>query len=358
VCGREYSWTTVEEKHHLVPEFYLRGFAVNEQIALTDRDLRRKFVTSVNRALKVGSFYEITQNPTLDLSEMEPMERDQYLENLRVVSEMPGLSGQIIERTGDIVTVLPGAVEGVLSYFEAKAEVALERLRTSFPDISNGDRFWVANYISLQFARGQALRSHVNESMKLALIEMLADSPRLQKDWKKKTGKNIEEASAAIEGVTIGGDQMFAVMFDVMREMAPLVFAMRWRVFEFEPGSVLTSDEPIGLWTRPGRDLETAPLGVATADAIYFPLDCRLLLQLLSPDSPVSEGRIDGVEAKLRHSNETVASAARRWIAYQPGSSAVEGLRIRRLPKVTLDKVRARMAPDGTYRELMRLTSR
>ena len=348
----------MEEKHHLVPEFYLRGFAADEQIALADRDLRRRFVTSVNRALKVGSFYEITQNPTLDLSTMEPSERDQYLESLEVMSQMPGLSGQIVDRTGDVVRVLPGAVEGVLSYFEAKAEGALQKLRVSFPAISNDDRFWVANFISLQFARGQALRSHVNESMKLAIIEMLEDSPRLQRDWKKRTGRSIEEAAAALEGVTIGGDPLFAVMFDVMKEMAPLVFAMRWRVLEFEPGSVLTSDEPVGLWARPGRNLETSPLGVSTADAIYFPLDCRLILQLLSPASPVAEGRVAGAEAKLRHSNETVASAARRWIVYQPGSSAVEGLRIRRLPRVTLDKVGARMAPDGTYRELMRFSSR
>lgn len=348
----------MEEKHHLVPEFYLRGFAADEQIALADRDLRRRFVTSVNRALKVGSFYEITQNPTLDLSAIEPSERDEYLESLEVMSQMPGLSGQIVDRTGDVVRVLPGAVEVVLSFFEAKAEGALEKLRASFPDMSNHDRFWVANFISLQFARGQALRSHVNESMKLAIISTLKDSPRLKRDWRKRTGKSVKEASAALEGVTIGGDRLFAVMFDVMKEMAPLVFAMRWRVLEFEPGSVLTSDEPVGLWARPGRDLETAPLGVATADAIYFPLDCRLVLQLLSPTSPVAEGRLAGAEAKLRHSNETVASAARRWIVYQPGSSAVEGLRIRRLPRVTLDKVGARMAPDGTYRELMRFSSR
>ena len=140
----------MEEKHHLVPEFYLRGFAANEQIALADRDLRRRFVTSVNRALKVGSFYEITQNPTIDLSTMEPSERDQYLEDLEVMSQMPGLSAQIVERTGDLVRLLPGAVEGVLSYFEARAEGALQKLRASFPDISNDDRFWVANFISLQ----------------------------------------------------------------------------------------------------------------------------------------------------------------------------------------------------------------
>ena len=76
--------------------------------------------------------------------------------------------------------------------------------------------------------------------MKLAIIEMLGDSPRLQKDWRRRTGKSVEEASAALEGVTIGGDPLFAVMFDVMKEMAPLVFAMRWRVLEFEQGSVLT----------------------------------------------------------------------------------------------------------------------
>jgi hypothetical protein len=64
-----------------------------------------------------------------------------------------------------------------------------------------------------------------------------------------------------------------------------------------------------------------------------------------------------GGKAKLRHSNESVASAARRWIVYQPGSSAPEGLQIRRLPRVSLDKVGSRIASDGTYRELMRFNS-
>lgn len=126
----------------MVPEFYLRGFAIGEQIALADRDLRRRFVTSVNRALKVGGFYEITQSPTLDLRAMEPSEREQYVEDLEIMSQMPGLSAQIVERTGSLVRVLPGAVEGVLGYFEARAEGALLRLRTSFPDITDDDRFW------------------------------------------------------------------------------------------------------------------------------------------------------------------------------------------------------------------------
>lgn len=36
----------MDEKHHLVPEFYLRGFAEGTQIGLVDRDLRKRFVTS------------------------------------------------------------------------------------------------------------------------------------------------------------------------------------------------------------------------------------------------------------------------------------------------------------------------
>ena len=53
----------MDEKHHLVPEFYLRGFADGEQIALTDHDLRGQFVTSVKRALKAEGFYNLTQEP-------------------------------------------------------------------------------------------------------------------------------------------------------------------------------------------------------------------------------------------------------------------------------------------------------
>jgi hypothetical protein len=122
----------------------LPGFAIEEQLALTDRELRKTFVTSVNRALKVGGVYEITQSPTLDLGAMEHGERKRYVQNLDVMSRMPGLSGRVVERTGEVVRVLPGAVEGVLSFFETKAEGALQNLRTSFPDLSDDDRFWIA----------------------------------------------------------------------------------------------------------------------------------------------------------------------------------------------------------------------
>jgi hypothetical protein len=349
---------TMDEKHHLVPEFYLRGFADGEQIALTDRDLRRQFATSVKRALKVGGFYNLSQEPIQQLSKMDSVQRERYLADLAVMEQIPGLSSKIIELNGDVVRVLPGAIEALLSFLEGRGESALHRVRESFPDISGDDRLWAAHFVALQFSRGQALRTHVSDAMKLAFLEMLRGSPQMRKDWERQTGRPVEEAEAELAGITIGGDPVFAFMFDVFKETVPFFLAMRWRVLEFEPGSVLTSDEPVGLWGRPGRDLEASPLGIATADAIYFPLDSGLILQLLSPDSSAVEERRPGSQAKLRHSNATVASAARRWIVFQPGSSALDGLRVQRLPRLHLEKVGARLANDGTYRELMRLSSR
>jgi Protein of unknown function (DUF4238) len=143
----------VDEKQHLVPEFYLRGFADGEQIALTERDLRRQFVTSVKRALKAGGFYNLTQEPIQKLSKMEPVQREQYLADLAVMEQMPGLSSKIIERNGDVVKILPGAIEALLSFLEGRGEGALVRVRESFPDISGDDRMWAAHFIALQFSR-------------------------------------------------------------------------------------------------------------------------------------------------------------------------------------------------------------
>jgi hypothetical protein len=184
--------------------------------------------------------------------------------------------------------------------------------------------------------------------MKLAFLETSKGSPQMRRDWQRQTGRPVEEAEAELAGITIGGDPIFAFMFDVFKETVPYFRTMRWRVLEFDPGSVLTSDEPLGLRGRPGRDLETSPLGTATADAVYFPLDSGRVLQILSPDSSAVEERRPGSQAKLRHSNTTVASAARRWIVFQPGSSALDGLRVQRLPRLHLEKVGARFAEDGT----------
>ncbi len=356
--GRGYRHPVVDEKHHLVPEFYLRGFADGERVILSDRALRRSFPTSVNRALKAGRYYELTQNPTIDLRSTDPEERDQYLKSLDVMNQMPELAARIIERDGDIVRVLPGAIEAVLSHFEGQAEGALLRLRKSFPELSPDDRFWVANFIAVQFVRGDALRAHINETMKLLYAERVKRSPQMRRDWPKKTGVPVDEISTAIDGLTFGGDPVFALMFDVFQHTAPIVFSKRWRLLEFEPGSVLTSDEPVGLWARRGRDLTNHPLGFATADAVYFPLDSSSVLQLLSPKSTVPETRQEGALAKLKHSNNTVGSAARRWIVSRPDSTALEGLQVRRLPRVHLETVGARVAEDGTYRELIRFSTR
>lgn len=348
----------VDEKHHLVPEFYLRGFADGERVMLTDRALRRSFPTSVNRALKAGRYYELTQSPTVDLRKLDPGERAAYLEALNVMNQMPEFTAQIIERNGDIVRVLPGAVETVLSFFEGKAEGALRRLRESFPHISGDDRLWVATFIGVQFVRGEALRAHVDEAMKLMFAQQMQRSPQMQRDWRRRTGRTLDDVSTAMEGIHFGGDRVFALMFEVFEHTVPIVLAKTWRLLEFEPGSVLTSDEPVGLWARPGRDLTAEPLGMTTADAVYFPVDSSSVLQLLNPESCMPELRRTGAAAKVRHSNQTVASAARRWVVSRPGSTALAGLQVRRLPTVHMDTVASRMAEDGTYRELIRVSAR
>ncbi len=346
----------MDEKHHLVPEFYLRGFAEGSQIGLVDRDLRKRFVTSVNRALKVGGFYEITQKPTIDLASLDDTERVDYLASLNDVAALPHLAPKIFRRDGDTVTILPGAVEAILGYFESRAKPALQRLRDSFPAITPEDRFWIAQFIGLQFARGHALREQVNDIMKLTLAEMVKDSPRLAKDWERGTGRKAHEVADALRGLTFTGDRMYTHMFDALTAAAEIIFLRTWRLLEFERGRVITSDEPCAPWGRPGRNIETHPLGLATADAVFFPVDSSRVLQFLRPDGAV-ELRKAGSEVKLRQSNNAVASNARRWIVYSPYSTSVNQLAVRRLPTARLEKVGERIAPNGTFRELMRFSS-
>ena len=100
-----------------------------------------------------------------------------------------------------------------------------------------------------------------------------------------------------------------------------LYFRRRVHLLRFKEPALLVSDEPVALWVRPDRNFDVDPLGIASADAIYMPIDRRhTIALLLSGDDRVINARLKRAEII----NRLVASGSHRWIFQHPDDPPIE----------------------------------
>jgi hypothetical protein len=90
---------------------------------------------------------------------------------------------------------------------------------------------------------------------------------------------------------------------ELAREAMPYLLDRPWYLFEFPAPSLVTSDEPVGLYT-PGQHGDDEALGLANAQEVYFPLDSFRLLALgaSGSDAP-SVTRLPGTADTAEFSN-------------------------------------------------------
>jgi hypothetical protein len=347
----------VDEKHHILPQFLLQRFASAGQIVLCDRGLRRLIPTSIERALRIGSFYRLEGDFSIPRSELEKAIGD--------LSAVPGLRDSILDIGPDTVRLKPDAVEAFLSHMEGRAAEPLSRLSAQGPPSTTGrrahERFDIANLIGLQLVRGQVFRDSVDEILRAYFREQILAAPAEMVDrWRrfeKTRGRPpvddpIEHILAALDRIELAAHNKLGEMLPMaFREMAPRIFARTWRLLRFETPDVITSDEGVGLWARPVTALNLKPLAMATADAIYFPIDARHTLQLTR--TAPSEEIVAGSEAKLRHSNNAVASAAYRWIVAHPDNVVLGQLQVQARPRLHRHELSVEDSPDGLKRSII-----
>ena len=319
----------MDEKQHLIPKFLLRRFSDDEKIVVWDRQLRKSIPTSVDRAAKIGSYYSVPEEPTVPDEGLE--------EALQTLSSVPGLRDSILEFNDDGTAILKrNAIEAFLSYMEGKAVIGGER---------EMDRFYIAALVALQYLRGESFREQFDEVVRAFIkfrLENSADSGEMSLD--------------VLDNLQIGTSHKLAMMLSMAIEnIAPLLFKFKWRVLHYSAPEVVGTDEGVGLWARPSRDLEVNPLAIGTADAIYVPLGAHDILQLTN--STLKEEIVPGSDAKLRHSNEVVASAAQRWIFTHPDNSAVHDLGVRPRRRVRHQLFPLPSLPSGERRELLRFSN-
>jgi len=71
-CAAGFSGDSVPRKHHLVPAFYLRRWAVDGKIRVTHVDESRSYVTAPERAARETDYYRL-EAPDLDATIVSPL---------------------------------------------------------------------------------------------------------------------------------------------------------------------------------------------------------------------------------------------------------------------------------------------
>jgi hypothetical protein len=332
----------MDEKQHLIPKFLLRRFSDDDKIVVWDRQLRKSIPTSVDRAARIGSYYSVPEEPTVPDEGLE--------EALQSLSSVPGLRDSILEVKEDGTTTLKrNAIEAFLSHMEGKAAPAVQRLANDGPPAAGRerevDRFYIAALVALQHVRGESFREQFDEVTRTFIRFQMENST-----------DTVEADLDGLDSLQIGTSHKLAMMLTMAIEnIAPILFTATWRVLHYARPEVVGSDEGVGLWARPSRDLDERPLAIGTADAIYVPLGAHDILQLTN--SSLKEELVPGGDAKLRQSNEAVASAAQRWIFTHPDNSAVHDLGVRPRRRVRRELFPLPSLPSGARHELLRFSN-
>ena len=281
-------------RHHLVPQFVLRRFAdENGRLRAVPRRGGEAKIMTVRRAAAETDFYEL----------------------------------ELEERYHRVFP--PQHVEQLLSEIEGAADVAVRKL-IGGEAIKDDDHYYLARFLAFQLVRGWSFRSDLAELATLRARHHLAATLERQRvrDHLERTRDSVDDddVDRFIEEMLSSDwklvpSRSHAVQLFGMAgiSLIPLVTTMGYRVERFE-APLLTSDEPAALWGQPGRDLDAEPLGIATADAILFPLDRHHLLVLCHRDRVASQPR--GLTAT--DVNLAVSAGAFRWVFQHPSDPPVD----------------------------------
>ncbi len=221
----------------------------------------------------------------------------------------------------------PEAVEKLLSQIEGStAPILAGMVQGRFPP-SDEERFRVSLFIAMQISRGWRFRHDVNALATLAArqhLPALVTDERIRR-YLRQRGKASDPKAVgefrrrilAEDAFTVHMTQPFAVQQALqfaIETFQPLLYFRTWRLLRFKKPLLLTSDNPVGLWTA-ATDEQQPSHGVGTAQAIFLPLGRQTALALVhrGSDAVATPGPV-----RARIINLAVASGAERWIFHHP----------------------------------------
>lgn len=282
-------------KQHIVPASYLRRWADDDQVRVTDLEVspRRTYCAKPENVGRETDFYRL---------EAEGLDPD----------ELPAL-----------------ALEVLFSDIEGQAKLGMdELLATGQPSPEHGA--YLAWFIALQLTRGRgyraSMRAAAHEISKLD-VEGLNDSDvvrsRLRTDGKDPSEG---EVTAVLEGVrkVLSGEWVVGPQEGALAAFAAetagelveyLLLGRHWLVYETPP-ILVTCDEPVMVLGGPaGNRAEQG--GVDDSPVILFPLSPSRLLVLLRIDLEPEE-RLDLDYLDVADVNREIVASSTRWVFERP----------------------------------------
>lgn len=306
-------------RHHLVPVFYLKQWADDGKIRMTEIDKGKSWITTPRRAASETDYYRI-ESPDLDPEEVPPLLFEVALSK--------------IERWG--ADFIAAAIDDPI------APLRDDEMRVLF-----------SHYMAFQYVRGRSYRTFTRASMtdmfKLAYEEITDEGIRheLRERGLEPTPENMALFRSFVDqlnsgDVTVGPQQasVIGMSGQVAQEVGLHLFARRWHIYQV-PKILLTCDEPV--IPIPGPPHPRAERGgVGDAAVVIFPLAPGLLLAMFdgahaAPAPPYELGYRDVGEL-----NREIAAASSTYAFERPGRNLASGFR---LPKAAAPISRAAPIP-------------
>ncbi len=302
--------STALRKHHLVPASYLRRWAEDGLLRVTDINSKHDYKTSPAKAARQTDFYRL-ESDDLDADELPPL-----------------------------------LFEVVLSRVEEWGKEGIDALLTAPTVIDPLRTAQFAFYLGTQFTRGAAFRAELqqmtNAMFKLQFGDLSDDGIRqeLVRRGANPTEDLVESSRRLLDGINNGSYRVSLQDAAAVAQAGEMAYALgehflerTWVVFE-TPKTMITSDEPVTLVGGPGSPRDERA-GVATAGVILLPLNPSHVLAMfrddvaarigtVAPPGDIQHGRLGPLEtSELRFE---VAMNAHRWTFERPSKRVAANL--------------------------------
>lgn len=270
----------VARRHHTIPKFYLRGFALDDQIVTVELPGTKRFKQSVTDATVGKDFYMMEGHPDGD-----------------------------------------DAMERALGQTENAAAVVFQKIIDGVWPLPFDDRVLLGHFISLQAARvpvqrrtqnqlaSQLLRLQVGVGGKETLRQKLEamDVPLKEGDL-ERTWELITRREGA--PLRLSNAVHIEQMVNISDSIFKYIVGRPWSLVRFARRSLLTSDDPVALVPDPDSE-PWKGVGYLTAWGITFPLTRKLGLLMSSPQAFI-EKQIP-VEHVQHGEADVVMPATTKW---------------------------------------------